>query len=145
MTAIIDVVPARDPGWSKEAAVRASDTTEVSRLLNRLLGDLARLDTVRQPRLDYLDAPALDAVRGDPDAYQLLGRSAGSLEDGGERCMATAYWRDGAEGEVEVELEVADDEVVWSPLAAVRATAPSHHLHAVVDCHQGRIESLELG
>ena len=144
MTAIVEVVPARDPGWSKDAAVRASETTEVSRLLDRLLGDLAQLDTPHQPRLDYLDPAALDSVRSDPDAFQLIGRSAWSLQDAGERCVTVAYWPEDRGGEVDVELEVADDEVVWSPLAAVPASGPSHHLRATVDCQQGRIERLEL-
>jgi hypothetical protein len=61
----IHVEPARDEGWNKDAAVRASGTNRVSELLSRLLGDLARLDTPDQTRFDeYLDTEALDAVRG---------------------------------------------------------------------------------
>jgi hypothetical protein len=142
----IHVEPARDAGWNKDAAVRASETTRVSELLSRLLGDLARLDTPHQPRLDYLDRDALDAVRSDPETYHLIGRAASSLEDGGERCVATAYWREEVADEVDVELEVADDEVVWGPaLVPVLATSLSHHLSATVDCRGGRIERLELG
>src|ERR1039458_4594812 len=64
----IHVDPARDEGWNKDAAVRASETTRVSELLSRLLGDLARLDTIHPPRFDeYLDEEALDAVRSDPE------------------------------------------------------------------------------
>lgn len=142
----IKVEPARDPGWSKDAAVRASSTTRVSELLSRLLGDLARLDTPHQPRLDYLDRAALDAVRSDPETYHLIGRAASSLEEGGERCVTAAYWRADDESEVDVELEVADDGVVWGPaLAPVPAAPLSHHLSATVDCREGRIERLELG
>jgi len=142
----IHVEPARDLGWNKDAAVRASETTRLSQLLSRLLGDLARLDTPHQPRLDYLDADALDAVQSDPQTYQLIGRAAHSLEDGGERCITAAYWRDDGADEVEVELDVADDEVVWGPaLAPVPAGPLSHHLSATVDCREGRIERLTLG
>ena len=142
----IHVEPARAEGWDKDAAVRASETTRVSELISRLLGDFARLDTVDQPRLDYLDADALDAVQSDPRTYQLIGRAAHSLEDGGERCITAAYWRDDGADEVDVELEVADDEVVWGPaLAPVPAGPLSHHLSATVDCREGRIERLTLG
>ena len=80
----IHVEPARDEGWDKDAAVRASETTRVSELLSRLLGDLARLDTPDQTRLDeYLDTEALDAVHSDPQTYHLIGRAAHSLADGG--------------------------------------------------------------
>jgi len=142
----IHVEPARDLGWNKDAAVRASDTTRVSELLSRLLSDLARLDTPHQPRLDYLDRAALDAVRSDPETYHLIGRAATSLEDAGERCVTAAYWREEGGDEVDIELEVADDEVVWGPaLAPVPAGPLSHHLSATVDCREGRIERLELG
>jgi hypothetical protein len=142
----IHVEPARDEGWSKDAAVRASETTRVSELLSRLLGDLARLDTLHQPRLDYLDREALDAVRSDPETYHLIGRAASSLEDAGERCVTAAYWRGDDRDEVDVELEVADDGVVWGPaLAPVPAAPLSHRLSATVDCREGRIERLELG
>jgi hypothetical protein len=142
----IHVEPARDLGWNKDAAVRASETTRVSELLSRLLSDLARLDTPHQPRLDYLDRDALDAVRSDPETYHLIGRAATSLEDGGERCVTAAYWREDGGDEVDIELEVADDEVVWGPsLAPVPAAPLSHHLNATVDCREGRIERLELG
>jgi hypothetical protein len=143
----IYVEPARDEGWNKDAAVRASETTRVSELLSRLLGDFSRLDTPNQPRLDeYLDREALDAVRSDPQTYHLIGRAAHSLEDGGERCVTAAYWRDDGADEVDVELEVADDEVVWGPaLAPVPAGPLSHHLSAIVDCREGRIERLALG
>ena len=143
----IHVDPARDEGWNKDAAVRASETTRVSELLSRLLGDLARLDTIHPPRFDeYLDEEALDAVRSDPETYHLIGRAAHSLEDGGERCVTAAYWREDGAGQVDVELEVADDEVVWGPtLAPVPAGPLSHHLSATVDCREGRIERLELG
>ena len=142
----IHVEPARGSGWSKDAAVRASETTRLSELLSRLLGDLAQLDAVQQPRLDYLDGDALDAVRGDPETYHLIGRAASSLEDAGERCVTAAYWREETPDEVDVELEVADDEVVWGPtLAPVPAGPMSHHLSVTVDCREGRIERLELG
>jgi hypothetical protein len=142
----IHVAPARDLGWDKDAAVRASETTRLSGLLSRLLSDLARLDTPHQPRLDYLDRAALDAVRSDPETYHLIGRAASSLEDGGDRCVTAAYWREEGGDEVDVELEVADDEVVWGPaLAPVPAGPLSHHLSATVDCREGRIERLELG
>ncbi len=124
----IHVEPARDPGWSKDAAVRASETTRLSELLSRLLGDLAQLDAVQQPRLDYLDEEALDAVRSDPETYHLIGRAASSLEDAGERCVTAAYWREETPDEVEVELEVADDGVVWGPVPGAGAgwtTEPS--------------------
>jgi hypothetical protein len=142
----IHVEPARGSGWSKDAAVRASETTRLSELLSRLLGDLAQLDAVQQPRLDYLDGDALDAVRSDPETYHLIGRAASSLEDAGERCVTAAYWREETPDEVDVELEVADDGVVWGPsLAPVPAGPLSHHLNATVDCREGRIERLELG
>jgi hypothetical protein len=143
----IHVEPARDEGWDKDAAVRASETTRVSELLSRLLGDLARLDTPDQTRLDeYLDTEALDAVHSDPQTYHLIGRAAHSLADGGERCVTAAYWREDGADEVDVELEVADDEVVWGPtLAPVPAGPMSHHLSVTVDCREGRIERLELG
>lgn len=142
----IHVAPARDPGWSKDAAVRAAETARVSELVSRLLGDLAQLDSSRQPRLDYLEPTALDQVRSDPDTYQLIGRAASSLEDAGERCVTTAYWSEPDEGEVDVELELADDGVVWGPaLAPLRGRPISHHLRARVDRRQGRIERLELG
>jgi hypothetical protein len=142
----IHVEPARDLGWNKDAAVRASETTRLSGLLSRLLSDLARLDTPHQPRLDYLDPAALDAVRSDPETYHLIGRAASSLEDGGDRCVTAAYWREEGGDQVDVELDVADDEVVWGPaLAPVPAAPMSHHLSATVDCREGRIERLELG
>ncbi len=142
----IHVAPVREEGWSKDAAVRASETTRVGELLSRLLGDLSRLDSPQHPRLDYLDPAALDAVRRDPDTYHLIGRAASSLEDAGERCVTTAYWPEEESNQVEVELEVADDEVVWGPaLAPVPAVSLSHHLTATVDRRQGRIERLELG
>ena len=142
----IHVEPARDEGWNKDAAVRASETTRVSELLSRLLSDLARLDTLHQPRLDYLDREALDAVRADPDTYHLIGRAASSLEEGGERCVTTAYWREDDSDEVDVELDVADDQVVWGPaLAPVPGEPMSHHLSATVDWREGRIERLALG
>jgi hypothetical protein len=142
----IHVEPARDLGWNKDAAVRASETTRLSQLLSRLLGDLARLDTPHQPRLDYLDRDALDAVRSDPETYHLIGRAATSLEDGGERCVTAAYWSEEDGDQVDIELEVADDEVVWGPaLAPVPAAPLSHHLSATVDRREGRIERLELG
>jgi hypothetical protein len=142
----IHVEPARAEGWNKDAAVQASETTRMSELISWLLGDFARLDTVHQPHLDYLDADALDAVQSDPQTYQLIGRAAHSLEDGGERCVTAAYWRDDGADEVDVELEVADDEVVWGPaLAPVPAGPLSHHLSATVDCREGRIERLGLG
>ena len=142
----IHVEPARDPGWSKDAAVRASETTRLSELLSRLLGDLAQLDALQQPRLDYLDGEALDAVRSDPETYHLIGRAASSLEDAGERCVTAAYWREETPDEVEVELEVADDGVVWGPsLAPVPAGPLSHHLSATVEIREGRIERLALG
>jgi hypothetical protein len=145
MTAFVDVTPVRDQGWSKEAAVRASQTTQVSRLLSRLLSDLAHLDRLQQPRLDYLEPAALDEVRSDPDTYHLIGRAAVSLEDAGERCVTAAYWRDD-EAEVDVELEVIDDEVVWGPTMAPLPAPPlSHRLSATVDCREGRIERLALG
>jgi len=76
----IHVEPARDEGWDKDAAVRASETTRVSELLSRLLGDLARLDTLDQTGLDeYLDTEALDAVHRDPQTYHLIARAAHSL------------------------------------------------------------------
>jgi hypothetical protein len=142
----IHVEPARDEGWNKDAAVRASETTRVSELLSRLLGDLARLDTPSQTSFDeYLDTEALDAVRNNPQTYHLIGRAAHSLADGGERCVTAAYWREDGAGQVDVELEVADDEVVWGPtLAPVPAGPLSHHLSATVDCREGRIERLEL-
>lgn len=142
----IHVAPARDLGWNKDAAVRASQTTRLSGLLSRLLSDLSRLDTPHQPRLDYLDRAALDAVRSDPETYHLIGRAASSLEDGGDRCVTAAYWHEEGGDEVDVELEVADDEVVWGPaLAPVPAGPLSHHLSATVDCREGRIERLGLG
>jgi hypothetical protein len=146
MVTFIHVEPARDAGWNKDAAVRASETTRVSELLSRLLSDLARLDTLHQPRLEYLDREALDAVRSDPETYHLIGRAASSLEDAGERCVTAAYWREDDTDEVDVELEVADDGVVWGPaLAPVPAGPLSHHLSATVDYREGRIERLELG
>jgi hypothetical protein len=143
----IHVEPARAEGWNKDAAVRASETTRVSELLSRLLGDLARLDMPNQIGLgEYLDEEALDAVRSDPETYHLIGRAAHSLEDGGERCVTAAYWREDGADQVDVELEVADDEVVWGPaLAPVPAGPLSHHLSATVDCREGRIERLGLG
>jgi hypothetical protein len=145
MTFIV-VVPARGDGWSKDAAGRASETTRVGELLSRLLGDLSRLDSVQHPRLDYLDPAALDAVRSDPDRYHLIGRAATSLEDAGDRCVTAAYWPERESDEVNVELEVTDDEVVWGPaLAPVAAVSLNHHLRATVDRRQGRIERLELG
>jgi hypothetical protein len=142
----IHVEPARSEGWNKDAAVRASETTRVSELLSQLLGDLARLGTDHQPRLDYLDSAALDAVRSDPEPYSVIGRAAHSPEYGGESFVAAAYWRDDGADEVDVELEVADDEVVWGPsLAPLPAGPLSHHLRAIVDCREGRIERLELG
>ena len=146
MTAFIDVVSPRDPGWDKDAAVRASETAQLLELVSRLVGDLAHLDSPRHPRLDYLDPAALDSVRGDPDSYQLIGRAASSLEDAGERCTTTAYWSDPDQGEVDVELELNQDTVVWGPaLAPLRGAPASHHLLATVDRRQGRIEKLELG
>jgi hypothetical protein len=145
MTAFVHVAPLRGPGWSKEAAVRASETTRVSELLERLLTDLARLGSAHQPRLDYLDREALDAVRSDPDTYNLIGRAASSLEGAGRRCITAAYWRDG-EAEVDVELEVAGDEVVWGPALAPLPAAPvSHRLSATVDCREARVERLQVG
>ena len=141
----INVTPPREPGWSKDAAVRASETARVSELLSRLLGDLARLDSAHHPRLDYLDAEALDAVRSDPDTFQLVGRAASSLEEAGEGCVTTAYWPERESDEVDVELEVAEDEVVWGAAPApLRGTPVSHHLWARVDRRQGRIERLDL-
>jgi hypothetical protein len=140
------VAPVREEGWSKDAAVRASETTRVGELVSRLLGDLSRLDSPQHPRLDYLDPAALDAVRSDPDTYYLIGRAASSLEDAGDRCVTTAYWPEEDSNQVEVELEVADDEVVWGPaLVPFPAVTLSHHLRATVDRRQGRIERLELG
>jgi hypothetical protein len=145
MTAFVHVARTRGPGWSKEAAVRASETARVSKLLDRLLGDLARLGSAHQPRLDYLDRDALDAVRGDPDTYNLIGRAASPLDGAGQRCRAAAYWHEG-QAEVDVELEVADDEVVWGPaLAPVPAPPMSHRLIATVDCREGRVERLAVG
>jgi hypothetical protein len=144
--AFIHVEPVRSEGWSKDAAVRASETTRVSELLSRLLGDLAQLGTVPAPRLDYLDRAALEAVRSDPEPYHLIGRATHSLEDAGERFVAAAYWREDGGDEVDVELEVAEDEVVWGPsLAPLPAGPLSHHLSATVNCREGRIERLELG
>ena len=141
----IHVEPARDQGWSKDAAVRASATTRLSELLSRLLGDLARLDSAQQPPLDYLDEEAFDAVRSHPETYHLIGRAASSLEDAGERCVTAADWREDGADEVDVELEVAEDGVVWGPaLAPVPARPLSHHLSATVDCREGRIERLGL-
>ncbi len=142
----IEVVPARDAGWSKDAAVRAVETARVSELVSRLLGDLARLDSPHQPHLDYLEPDALDTVRRDPDTYQLIGRAASSLEEAGKRCVTTAYWAEPDRGEIDVELELADERVVWGPaLAPLRGRAVRHHLRARVDHRQGRIEQLELG
>jgi hypothetical protein len=60
--------------------------------------------------------------------------------------VTAAYWREDGADEVDVELEVADDEVVWGPtLAPVPAGPLSHHLSVTVDCREGRIERLELG
>ncbi len=146
MIGFVDVTPVHDPGWSKEAAARASETTRVWHLLRRLLGDLAQLNNPEQPRLDYLDSAALDAVRSDPETYHLIGRAASSVDDGGEGCLTAAYWREGGAAEVEVELEVGDDEVVWGPVLAPLPARPlSHRLSATVDCREGRIERLELG
>jgi hypothetical protein len=144
MTAFVHVAPTQGPGWSKAAAVRASETARVSELLNRLLADLAQLGSAHQPRLDYLDRDALDSVRGDPDTYNLIGRAASPLKGAGY-CLTAAYWHDG-EAEVDVELEVADDEVVWGPaLAPVPAPPLSHRLNVKVDCREGRVERLEVG
>ncbi|MGA8015267.1 MAG: hypothetical protein WCB85_05055 [Candidatus Dormiibacterota bacterium] len=146
MTTFVDVTPVRDPGWSKEAAVRASQTTRVSQLLNRLLADLARLDNTQQPRLDYLEPAALDAVRSDPETYHLIGRAASTLDEGGDGCVTAAYWPEDDAAEIEVEMEVADAEVVWGPaLAPLPAPPLSHRLNATVDCREGRIERLALG
>jgi len=143
--AFIHVAPVREEGWSKDAAVRASETSQVGEVVSRLLGDLSRLHSSQHPRLDYLDPAALDAVRRDPETYHLIGRAASSLEDAGERCVTTAYWPDEESNQVLVELEVAGDEVIWGPaLAPVPAVTLSHHLRVTVDCRQGRVERLEL-
>ncbi len=145
MPAFVHVPPPQGSGWSKEAAVRASATARVSEVLGRLLADLAHLGCTPQPRLDYLDRDALDAVRSDPDTYNLIGRAATPLDGAGARCVTAAYWQDG-DPEVDVELELRDDAVAWGPaLAPVMGPPVSHRLSARVDCREGRIERLEAG
>lgn len=145
MAAFVHVAPARGPGWSKEAAARALATARVAEIVDRLLADLARLSGERQPRLDYLEREALDAVRSDPETYNLIGRAASPLEGAGQRCLTAAYWHESGT-EVDVELQVEGDAVVWGPaLAPVPAPPFSHRLSATLDCSQGRVERLEAG
>jgi hypothetical protein len=142
----VHVAPTQDEGWNKQAAVRASETTRVTEVVNRLLDDLAHLGSASRPRLDYLEPAAVDSIRDDPETYELIGRAAGSLEAAGERCVTTAYWpeRDGAA--VDVELELSGDEVVWGPgMVPLVGAAASHRLRATVDPAAGRVERLELG
>ena len=132
-------------GLNKDAAVRASETTRVSELLSQLLGDLARLGTDHQPRLDYLDSAALDAVRSDPEPYLSSGglptppstvaRASSPLLTGATmaRTRSTWNWRS--------RTTRSSGGLPWRRFRP----GSSHHLRAIVDCREGRIERLELG
>ena len=101
----ITVATAHEVEWSKRAALRAATTERVESIVDRFLSDLAALDAEDQPRLDYLEPQALDAVRSDPDTFHLVGRIAAG-GDGQPACTTTTYWPDDENSPVDVELEV---------------------------------------
>lgn len=139
----ITVATAHDSEWNKDAAVRAAATERVVDLVGRLVTDLAHLDDARQPRFDYLDTPALDAIRTEPETLALVGRLAMGDEAFGERCTAATYWPE--EGECAVEVEIAEGPAAMGPdLVPLPFSTLSWRLHATVDPVAGRITGLDL-
>lgn len=97
----ITVARADESGWNKDSALRAAKTQRVIDVVDQLLVDLPALghSEVRVP--DYIARTAVDDLREDAGAFQVVGKMAAS---GG--VTSTAFWSEKEGGPVDVEVEL---------------------------------------
>jgi len=141
----VNVATAHETEWNKTAAIRAATAARVQELVERLLDDLSHLNASAEPSLDYLEPAARDAIRQDPDPFQVMGRLAATGDTPSAACRTTTYWPDIDDDPIDVELEVRGQGLAFGPdLVPLPLMHSRRRLRATVDPILDRIAMIAL-